>query len=175
MCRNSWGCDVFTTAFTSYNLNSLGWEVKESILWSVSWYKLTSLFILSFLVYSGLIILASWNYFQINLHAESGDKTSNAWFSRTCKGRSEAGFLSRKLQTLKYRHGHTGPSAVFEPIGERRQRNHWSMIHIPPSTRRETGEVFLSMPQWGSRVAGREEGYGWIYGKKKRWSDSNCE
>lgn len=36
------------------------------------------------------------------------------------------------------------------PLEERRQQTHWSVLHIPPRNRGEMGEVFLSMPQWGT-------------------------
>lgn len=70
---------------------------------------------------------------------------------------------------------HSSFTIVFKPAGrEQRQRSRWSMIYMPPSTQRETGEVFLSMPQWGLRAM--EEGYAVDVWKKKRgMNDSNCK
>lgn len=35
-------------------------------------------------------------------------------------------------------------------LEERRQQTHWSVLHIPLRNWEEMGEVFLSMPQWGT-------------------------
>lgn len=110
------------------------------------------------------------NYLSTNLHADGcGDRwvlqRSNAWFPRcSCKGQARGEvrqvFCLVNVR-LKYKHWkHSGQSIVFESTGERRQQNRWSVIYIPPSIQRETGEVFLSVPQWISRAAGKEEGRG---------------
>lgn len=130
------------------------------------------LFPLTFAVHRVLNTLDLLNYsWLIYTHSKSRGKTSSTWFPRcSSEGRSEAGFLSRKTSDVEMQaKTHNGPGAVLRPAGERRQRNRWSMIYMPPSTQRETGEVLLSMPRWGSGATGREEGYEVDVWKKEGW------
>lgn len=84
--------------------------------------------------------------------------SQNSLLKKNNRQGENQGFLSCKTSDSEIQAWtHTSPNAVFESVGESRQQNRWSVIYIPPSIQRETGEVFLSMPRWISRAAGEEE------------------
>lgn len=84
----------------------------------------------------GAIILTYWNLLTI-LHVVSKA-------ARRKEGRNE------KRGQMCISHGNAPATAVYlSSLEKGRQQTHWSMLYIPPRSRREMGEVFLSMPQWG--------------------------
>lgn len=101
-----------------------------------------------------VIILTYWNLLTV-LHIESKAARRNEKWGQMCISHRNA----------------PAPALYLSSLEKGRQQTHWSVLYIPPRSRREMGEVFLSMPQWGKGG----EGYQGIYRKKSGWIDSNCE
>lgn len=91
------------------------------------------------------------------------------------RGRSEAGFLARKRQTLKYRPGHALAQALYlSPLekGDSGITDPW--YTSLPAFRGRRERSFCQCHDESPGHAGKEEGYRRIYGKKGG-VDSNCK